>query len=307
MSDESDLTRRLLLGTGVAAVAVAAASGVAQANLPVAPTTRGYAKGPFGQVHYQDTGPVKGGAANALPLVLCHQAPMSSRQFDNVYGPLAARGLRAIGIDTPGFGMSDVTPFVPKVEDWATAIPPVLDHLGLKQVDVLGHHTGALVATEVALQFPDRVRNLILNGPVPVTPEERKKFLDFVEKREKNFVYKPDGSHMTESFMSRWRVYGEGADPKLTTRVTVEKFMGFGPFWYGHYAAFIYDHNAAIPKIKHRTLILTNTGDQIYENAKWTKRMRPDFEFTELQGGGVDIVDQQPEAWADAVAKFLKG
>ncbi len=33
--------------------------------------------------------------------------------------------------------------------------------------------------------------------------------------------------------------------------------------------------------------------------------MRPDFEYAELAGGGVDIVDQQPEAWANLVAKFL--
>jgi hypothetical protein len=35
--------------------------------------------------------------------------------------------------------------------------------------------------------------------------------------------------------------------------------------------------------------------------------MRPDFAYAELAGGGVDIVDQQPEAWCDVVAKFLKG
>ena len=58
-------------------------------------------------------------------------------------------------------------------------------------------------------------------------------------------------------------------------------------------------------EIKHRTLILTNTGDQIYENALWAKRMRPDFDFVALEGGGVDIVDQQPEAWVDEIAKFI--
>ena len=45
----------------------------------------------------------------------------------------------------------------------------MLDHLGLEQVDVLGHHTGALNATELTLQNPKRVRRLILNGPFPVT------------------------------------------------------------------------------------------------------------------------------------------
>jgi hypothetical protein len=34
--------------------------------------------------------------------------------------------------------------------------------------------------------------------------------------------------------------------------------------------------------------------------------MRPDFAYTALEGGGIDIVDQMPEEWADAVAAFLK-
>ena len=300
------LSRRFILrtlGTGIAVSAAAPA--ITRANMRgMKGIHRDYADGPYGLVHFQDTGPVSGAGR---PLVLCHQAPMSSRQFDTVYPFFAARGIRAIGVDTPGFGNSDPTDFVPTVEDWAAAIPAVLDHLGLDQVDVLGHHTGALVATEVALQFPDRVKNLILAGPLPLEDEERQGFLDFVDRAEINFEYKPDGSHLVDSFMSRFNAYGDGVDPQRITRYTIEKLMGRGPFWYGHYAAFKYNHNDAIPKIKHRTLILTNTGDQIYEHAKWTKRMRPDFDFVELQGGGIDIMDQQPDAWVDAIVSFLEG
>ena len=260
---------------------------------------RDYADGPYGLVHFQDTW-------TGRPLVLCHQAPMSSRQFDSVYPEFSKRGIRAIGIDTPGFGNSDPTDFVPRVEDWAPAMPAVLDHLGLDKVDILGHHTGALVATEVALQFPDRIGNLILAGPLPLE-EERENFLTYVEQREINFEYKTDGSHLVDQFATRYRAYGPDADPRRITRYTAEQMIGRGPFWYGHYAASKYDHNAAIPKIKQRTLILTNTGDQIYEHAKWTRRMRPDFKYTELHGGGIDIMDQQPEAWVSAIASFLEG
>ncbi len=265
--------------------------------------TRGYVNGPYGQVHYQD------GANKGLPLILIHQAPMSSRQFESVFKPFMDRGIRPIAIDCPGFGMSDVTTFVPKVEDWAKVVPPVLDHLGLKKVDVLGHHTGGMVATEVERQFPDRVRKLVIGGPFPMTEAERKKFLDGNQRSEIDFVYKPDGSHLAASFMGRTKMYassGTSPDPKLMTRYTVERFVGYGPFWYGHHAAFLYNHNISIPKIKHPTLIITNTGDQIYQNALETMKMRPDFAYAELQGGGVDIIDQQPEAWADAVVKFLK-
>jgi pimeloyl-ACP methyl ester carboxylesterase len=166
-----------------------------------------------------------------------------------------------------------------------------------------------MVATEVEQQFPERVRKLVLAGPLPMTEAERQGFLDGLQKNEIEFVYQPDGSHLAAAFMSRYRIYaksGATPDPKLITRYTMERFEGYGPFWYGHHAAFIYDHHRSIPKIRRPTLIMTNTGDQIYENAKITRSMRPDFQFVELQGGGIDIVDQQPEAWSEAVARFLK-
>lgn len=281
------------------AATLLATPGTARANLPSGARTRGYAKGPYGLVHYYDNG------ATGVPLLMFHQAPMSARQFDAVYAPLAMRGVRAIGIDMPGFGMSDPTSFVPRCEDWAKVAPAVMDHFGLERCDVLGHHTGALVATEVGVQFPERVRNLVINGAFPMTPDERAKFLAGNKTHEIDFVYRPDGQHLANAFMSRWRLYGPGADPKVITRYTVERFMGFGPFWQGHFAAFNYDHEPALRKLKVRTLLLTNTGDMIYEHAQIARKLRPDFDYAELQGGGVDIVDQNPEEWADAVAKFL--
>ena len=259
---------------------------------------RGYADGPFGQVHFRDTG-------EGIPLVLCHQAPMSSRQFDSVYGLLAEKGIRAIGIDAPGFGLSDLTEFVPTVGDFAKVVPPVLDHLNITAACVLGHHTGALVATEVALQFPDRVTTLILNGPLPQTDEERKRGLNAVETKEKTYSPQPDGQHFVTLLRNRMIYANDDTDWSLATRYIVEQLSGMAPFWYGHHAAFTYDQAAALPKIKHRTLVLTNTGDEIYKLAKRTLELRPDFEYAEIEGGSIDVVDERPEEWVEAVAAFV--
>jgi pimeloyl-ACP methyl ester carboxylesterase len=312
------------LSIGMVPQTASATATASATSSPLRPA-RGYAPWQHGLVHFYDTaaadtggapvsvdvaGARAGAAAVAgavsLPLLLLHQAPMSSRQFEAGYAPLARRGIRAIGIDTPGFGMSDPTPFVPKIADWVPAVVAVLDHLGLAQVDVLGHHTGALLANELALLAPTRVRAVILNGPFPINAEEREARLETLQKNEIDFEYRTDGSHLVESFMRRYTMYGAGADPKVTTRVVVEKFQGFAPFWYGHNAAYRYDQATQLTKLEHRTLLLTNTGDSIYELAQRARRIRPDFEYTELKGGGIDIVEQQPEVWADAVFAFLR-
>ncbi len=299
MSETSRRSLLKLLGASVGFASLPFAP--AFANVPAAVGQRGYAKGPYGLVHFNDTQ-----TGTGVPMVLLHQAPMSHRQFDAVYGLLSQRGVRAIGIDTPGFGMSDPTPFVPQVADWASSIIAVLDHLKIARADMVGHHTGSLIATEVSLQFPKRVRKVVLNGPFPITETERQLILDDLQKSEVDFEYRADGSHLQESFLKRSKFFGPGADPRHITRIQVEKFQGFGPFWYGHNAAYRYDHARTLPRMTHPTLILTNTGDMAYPMAQRAHQLRPDMAYVELSGGNVDIVDQAPEAWVEAVVAFTQ-
>jgi pimeloyl-ACP methyl ester carboxylesterase len=319
--------RRSFLGLGASAAAGALASHLpgiaAAADRPTATPTpaqararatvydgimgRGYARGPYGLVHFQDSGGLVQSRPGELPLVLLHQSPASSRQFESAFKPLVARGIRFIAIDTPGFGFSDPSPAIPKLEDWAPAFAAVLDHLGLEQVDVLGHHTGALNATELTLQYPRRVRRLILNGPFPVTAAERATFIEAGERNHAAGAPVVDGSHVLRSFETRVRMWGPNPDPAIITRIIAEKYQGLGPYWWGHHVAYRYDHVAAMQRLQHPTLILTNTGDDIYELAQRARTLHPDFAYVELLGGTHDIVDQQPEAWSDAVVAYLRG
>jgi pimeloyl-ACP methyl ester carboxylesterase len=259
---------------------------------------RGYADGPFGQIHFQMLG-------DGDPLVLLHQAPMTSSQFDNVYAPLAERGFRAIGIDMPGFGMSDPTDFVPGVGDYARIVPPVLDRLGIARAAVLGHHTGALAATEAALQFPDRVSALIVNGPLLVTEADYAEFMAGLHVWEQDYMARPEAGHMVELFAIRDRLAKGAIPPARLSEYVVQALIGRGAFWYGHHAAYSYRQAETLPRVTQPTLILTNTGDMIHPHALRARALRPDFAYAALEGGGIDIVDEQPEAWADAVAVFL--
>jgi len=261
---------------------------------------RGYASGPLGQVHFYDLG-------SGRPLILLHQAPMCARQFDTVTPLLSAAGVRSIAVDLPGFGSSDGPSDPSTIADYAAAIPCVLDGLGLDQADVLGHHTGALVATELALRFPERVGKLILNGPAPLTPEEQAVFRADAARREKaSAMIEPDGSHLSKAFQHR-AAFVAGSVPLQRVQQYVLWMASVStPLWYGHNAAFSYDHAGAMARIAHPTLVLTNTGDILYEHAVRTRSLRPDFAFVALEGGGVDVVDQLPQDWTAAVVDFLK-
>ncbi len=260
---------------------------------------RGYADGAYGQVHYRRTGAGE-------PLVLLHQAGMNSTQFDAVFPLFAARGFDVIGIDMPGFGMSDAAPFVPRVEDLACCVPAVLDALGLTSAAIAGHHTGAMAATEAALQFPERVRAVVLHGPMPITEEERQAFLQgklITEQAE--YVPRPGGAHFAALCAVRERFAAGSVPTERISDYVMQAFSGQSPFWHGHNAGFRYRHEDSLAQLTCPALILTNTGDQIYAHALRARALRPDLPFIALEGGGIDIVDQQPEEWTEAVAAFL--
>ena len=73
-------------------------------------------------------------------------------------------GLEVISYDAPGTGRSP-TPLWPyTMGELARVARGLLDELGHDEVDVVGYSLGGLVAQELALRAPERVRRLVLAG-----------------------------------------------------------------------------------------------------------------------------------------------
>ncbi len=257
---------------------------------------KGYVDGPFGQIHFREAG-------EGPPLVLAHQSPVCSRMFAAALPFLAGHGLRAVAVDTPGYGESDVPPRPPAVDDYAEAFRALLDRLALAEVHALGHHTGAMIVCRLAVVHADRVRSVIFNGPPVFDDEEIKQFASLPLEP---VPPKPDGSHLTEAWRRRAAFSPGWSNAQAMHDRLVDQFRAGDVWWYGFRAAFDHRMAADVKKITCPALILTNTGDDIYHLAQRCRSLRPDFQYTELEGGTHDIVDEQPQAWAAAVAAFVK-
>jgi cis-3-alkyl-4-acyloxetan-2-one decarboxylase len=108
------------------------------------------------------------GEHQAPPVVLLHGIASSAAVWRPVVRHLAAPGShRVIALDLLGFGGSP-RPTYPQytVHDHARAVLHTLQKLRLKgQLTLIGHSMGCLVATHIAAQVPEVVRNLILYEP----------------------------------------------------------------------------------------------------------------------------------------------
>ena len=120
---------------------------------------RHYIEGTFGQVHLRHAGAHD---SARLPVICLHQSPKSGRQFVPLLDALS-RDRLAIAPDYPGMGESDPPPVDPPVTiaDYVNSVVAVLDAFDVATCHVVGHHTGALVAAELATRHPERVKSIV--------------------------------------------------------------------------------------------------------------------------------------------------
>lgn len=242
----------------------------------------------------------------ALPgqsaLVLLHQSPLSGAMFLPALPLLAAAGFRVLALDTPGFGASDPPPEPPSIADHADALAQLFDALALPRAHVLGHHTGASIAAALAVRHGGRIDKLVLNGLALLSPEERTHFASF---RFAPLQPRADGGHLVDAWQQRLRATPGWTDIDAMHRHVVTMLANPERYYWAFEAVFGHDLAADLALITAPTLVLTNSGEDIYDATCRAAQSQPDWAFTALAGGTHDIVDEQPQAWADAVTRFL--
>ena len=254
-----------------------------------------YADSTLGQIHYRI-----GGSGTAM--VLVHQDPQSALQFLHVMPRLLDAGFQVIAPDIPGYGLSDGQLKPPTIPEYADALSEVLDHLNIDEAVVIGHHTGASIACQLAHAHSNQVERLVLHGLPFYTPEEREERL---ARPHMDFRAKKDGSH----FSDLWDLIGKMSRGVSTLEsshmAALHTLLAGENHWFAHHAAFSYDVTEAVKALSMPTLIVTNTGDILHFVAARLLELRPDFELAELEGGTSYIIRDEPHLWLDAISTFI--
>lgn len=96
--------------------------------------------------------------------MMIHASPGSSLMLTPLIAAMAEQRT-VIAPDTLGNGdSSPAAGEAPRIEAFAAGHLAALDALGVNEFDLYGTHTGASIATEIALVTPERVRHIILDG-----------------------------------------------------------------------------------------------------------------------------------------------
>jgi pimeloyl-ACP methyl ester carboxylesterase len=242
-------------------------------------------------------------AGKGRPILFLHQTPRSWDEYRDVL-PLIGRHYRAIAMDTVGFGDSDVLPLEDNsIEAWCACAFDLLDALELPKVAIVGHHTGAAIAIEMAAARPERIAAAALSAPPYVDAERRASAAGrpVIDDAPRN----ADGRHVLGLWQMRQPYYPEGNNG-LLDRFMVDALKAGPLAAEGHRVVNRYAMEARLPLMRCPVQVLAPAADpHAFPVAGKVTDAIFGATMVEIAGAMVPFPDQMPEVFAEAALAFL--
>jgi pimeloyl-ACP methyl ester carboxylesterase len=254
------------------------------------------------RLSYIDTGNPHG-----RPVVLIHGYTDNARDWVPLI-PHLSQGYRLILVDIRGHGASDKPECCYTRLDFAYDVKLLLDHLHVRQADIVGHSLGSIIAQTLAEFWPDRVRRVVLiastGGPRKGAPKKPPAF-DFVAEIKKlKEPIDPDSAFMIAWWDSPKPVDAEfirrqrrdaAAIPLRVWLAVIEQGLTFD------------DLQATLPWLAAPTLLIWGSQDPIMEEeARQTLREAlPAARVRIYDGLGHNPFWEEPQQVATAINGFL--
>jgi pimeloyl-ACP methyl ester carboxylesterase len=235
------------------------------------------------------------------PLVYFHGG--AGIGIDLPFLDLLARERRLIAPSHPGFGRSSLPDWLDSIDDVVHVYLELMDRLALDRTDIVGFSVGGWIAADLATKVPERVRRLVLVGPVGVKTGPAEK-LDV-----------PDVFAMPREQLDRLRFHDPAKNPVDLAALSDEELtiaarnsetlalLTWEP----------YMHN---PKLRHRlhrigapTLFLRGAADGIVSAEYLTRyaALVPGARVETIAAAGHLPHVEQPQATLERILTFLKG
>ena len=108
------------------------------------------------------------------PVVFVHGLGGSWQNWLENLPATAEAGYRAIAVDLPGFGASEMPREKISISGYGRWVDSLCDALGTGPVALVGNSMGGFIGCEVAIKFPPRVERLVLVSAAGITIEHQR-------------------------------------------------------------------------------------------------------------------------------------
>jgi pimeloyl-ACP methyl ester carboxylesterase len=255
-------------------------------------------------------------ASGKDPVVLVHGLGGQWQNWlENI--PRLAQDRRVVAMDLPGFGLTPE----PEDEDEITItrygrwVNALCDGLGLEEIDLVGNSMGGYIAAEVAIQFPERVKRLVLvsaagissaevlQAPILTIGRVATALASNTAARYRYLAARPITRHMSLALVAR--------HPRLMRADLAYEgfFKGAGKpgFDDALRASLDYDFRDRLDDVKVPTLIVWGEKDSIIptRDADEFERLIDDSRKIVMKDCGHIPMAERPQAFNDELVEFL--
>jgi 3-oxoadipate enol-lactonase len=261
---------------------------------------------PDAEIYYEAHG-------DGPPLLFCSVTGLDHQAWKFQQVPEFSRDHRVIVFDYRGTGKSSKTVQKYSIKMFTDDAAALLDHLNVEQAIVCGHSMGGVVAQLLAIDFPHKVKKLILASSgtahagahgIPLAMCR-----DMVRQGFEGYIRE----HTIET---GWTKEVVAKNPALIEKFLQVRMSAIAPL--ENYLHFVlarqeHDHTARLKEIKAPTLVLVGDDENhgASDNTHWAAAHQlaqaiPNAKLTVLEGEGHHYLATNPAAAHGAIREFIK-
>jgi pimeloyl-ACP methyl ester carboxylesterase len=221
--------------------------------------------------------------------------------------PVLAAHYRTITFDNRGAGRSDVSPGPYTMEMLASDAGAVLDAAGVERVHLLGISMGGMIAQEFVLQYPDRVRSLILGCTAAGGPRAVQADADAIQ-----LLFRRDSNPEQRAKAAVPFIYDSG-----TPRERIDQDLAVLSEWYPNAEGYMaqlqgilaWEADSRLSHITAPTLVIHGENDRLVPaaNGRLIAERIPSARLVMLRNASHIFMTDQPAAAHHALLEFLSG
>jgi 3-oxoadipate enol-lactonase len=243
------------------------------------------------------------------PLVLVMGMSGNSAHWDRPFAELLERDFELLVFDNRGIGQSSPVVADFTIADMAADTAAIMDAAGLDSAHVMGISMGGMVAQQLALDEPERVRGLVLGCTYPGGPGSSLAGPDVMQRLagpmmsgdREGAIRAGWEANVSPAFAAQDEHWNRFHDVATRHPASVEVIMRQMGAVGGH------DVSGRLESLSAPTLVIHGTDDEMLSvrNAEILAEKIPDARLEVLGGVGHLFFWEQPERSAQLVTEFL--